>query len=85
MVPRTEGDFKSHMRRRSSILIDMEFPSAGSTRPPSPEPALAQSHPVTTIKEADEDLENRKAAFGSLMKSAKQDVKVPEFDMNAFF
>ena len=64
-------------------MIDMEFPSAGSTRPPSPEPAPA--HPITTVKEADEDLENRKAGFGSLMKSAKQDIQVPDFDMNAFF
>ena len=27
----------------------------------------------------------KKTGLGSLMKSAKQDVNVPEFDMNAFF
>lgn len=31
------------------------------------------------------DLVARKAGIGSLIKSAKQDVKVPEFDMGAFF
>lgn len=31
------------------------------------------------------DLLARKAGMGNLMKSAKQDVKVPDFDMNAFF
>jgi hypothetical protein len=39
------------------------------------------------IKEEADDDERvaRKAGLGSLMKSAKQDVQVPEFDMNAFF
>jgi len=38
--------------------------------------------------EADQDesdLLARQARLGSLMKSAKQDVHIPEFDMNSFF
>jgi hypothetical protein len=37
------------------------------------------------MKEEEADLFARKAGLGSLMKSAKQDVKVPEFDMDSFF
>jgi len=32
-----------------------------------------------------EDLIARKAGLGNLMKTAKQDITIPEFDMNAFF
>jgi len=31
------------------------------------------------------DLIARKAGMGSLMKTAKQDVRVPEFDIDSFF
>lgn len=31
------------------------------------------------------DLAARKIGLGHLMKSAQQDVQVPEFDMNSFF
>jgi hypothetical protein len=31
------------------------------------------------------DLIARKAGLGSLLKTARQDVEVPEFDMNSFF
>jgi hypothetical protein len=39
---------------------------------------------VPTIKEDGNDLFARKAGLGNLMKSAKKDVQVPDFDMNAF-
>ena len=38
-----------------------------------------------TLTNVDGDLVARKAGMGRLLKSAKQDVQVPEFDMNAFF
>ena len=54
-------------------------PTGSPTRDRSPVPATREE-----FKE-EGDLVARKAGIGSLMKSAKQDVKVPEFDMNAFF
>jgi hypothetical protein len=61
----------------------MDIPSLPPTRPASPD-AAPLSVVQDTIKE-ESDLLARKAGLGSLMKSAKQDVKVPEFDMGAFF
>jgi hypothetical protein len=71
-----------HTRHRSSMAIDMDIPSEPPTRRPSPE---RTSHDVQhdVIKE-EGDLLSRKAGLGSLLKSAKQDVKVQEFDMSAF-
>ncbi|KAI0316614.1 WD repeat-containing protein [Amylostereum chailletii] len=75
------------LRRRSSIMIDMDVSTAPPTRKPSPE-----RHALTAVKETEKevvkdenDLFARKAGLGNLMKSAKQDVQVPDFDMNAFF
>ncbi|KAJ8083807.1 regulator of (H+)-ATPase in vacuolar membrane [Marasmius tenuissimus] len=78
-VPRL---FSMH-RRRSSMMIDMEIPSLPPTRRASPErkPTPIPEEPLKN----ESDLFARKAGLGSLMQSAKQDVKVPEFDMNAFF
>jgi len=75
------------IRRQSAILIDMEMSSGPPTRHPSPERQagrLPMDHPEETIKE-EGDLFARKAGMGNLIKSAKQNVQVPEFDMNAFF
>lgn len=79
------------MRRRSSILIDMDIPSAPPTRVGSPdlrapdgEPTPSGDGEVMQQKE-NGDLVARKAGMGRLMKSAKQDVQVPEFSMDAFF
>ncbi|KAF9455073.1 hypothetical protein P691DRAFT_770160 [Macrolepiota fuliginosa MF-IS2] len=80
------------LRRRSSIKIDMDILSLPPTRSASPERvdgnAEKRLSPVVStvpvIKE-ESDLFARKAGLGNLMKSAKQDVQVPEFDMNAFF
>ena len=81
-----------HMRRRSSMVIDMDIPSVPSTEPTSP---IRNAFPTTTIPE--EPLKSpeappvevgeteRQKGLGSLLKSAKQDVTAPEFDMNAFF
>lgn len=72
------------MRRHSSMVIDMDIISLPPTRPRSPErnsqPAPIQEEPI--LEEG--DLFARKAGIGNLMKSAKQDVKVAEFDMSAF-
>ncbi|KAI0721213.1 RAVE protein 1 C terminal-domain-containing protein [Cerioporus squamosus] len=77
------------LRRQSSILIDIDIDSAPPTRRASPSRSPTRgTSPVRGAREElkDEgDLVARKAGIGSLMKSAKQDVKVPEFDMNAFF
>ncbi len=79
------------MRRRSSILIDMDIPSAPPTRVGSPDlrtpdgvPSPPGEGEVMQQKE-NGDLVARKAGMGRLMKSAKQDVQVPEFSMDAFF
>ncbi|KAF8973548.1 WD repeat-containing protein [Flammula alnicola] len=73
------------LRRRSSIMIDMDISSLPPTRKGSPDrvPEL-KPHSIETIQE-ESDLFARQAGLGKLMKSAKHDVKVPEFDMSAFF
>ncbi|KAJ3560471.1 hypothetical protein NP233_g10818 [Leucocoprinus birnbaumii] len=83
-------------RRRSSIMIDMDIlslPSPDSTSPTRDDmsasrKSIEKTSPVVptvpTIKEEENDILSRKAGLGSLMKSAKQDVQVPEFDMSAF-
>jgi hypothetical protein len=77
--------FDRASRRRSSILIDMHIPSL-PTRSTSPSQLAGPMPPVTEEKLKDEgDLTARKLSLGHLMKSAKQDVTVPEFDMNSFF
>lgn len=63
-------------------MIDMEISSEPPTRRASPERTAPKPIPEESFKEG--DLLARKAGMGNLMKSAKQDVKVPEFDMNAF-
>lgn len=88
------------LRRRSSIKIDMDILALSPPRSASPtlddftigsgggkKPTERTSHAVPTvpnIKEEDNDTLSRKAGLGNLMKSAKQDVQVPEFDMSAF-
>lgn len=70
------------LRRRSSILIDMDVESKAL---PGRQSLEFDPHGVTqeTIKE-ESDLAARKAGLGSLIKSAKHDVQVPEFNMDAF-
>ncbi|KDR85351.1 hypothetical protein GALMADRAFT_132054 [Galerina marginata CBS 339.88] len=73
------------LRRNSSILIDMDISSLPPTRKASPDVHVkAKSNTIETIQE-ENDLLARQAGLGNLMKSAKHDVKVPEFDMDAFF
>lgn len=71
------------LRRRSSIMIDMDIASPTSTRKVSPDRSFARVPAQETIKE-ESDLLARKAGLGSLLKSAKQDVQVPEFSMDSF-
>ena len=77
------------MRRQSSIMIDMDITTAPPTRSASPirriPNGLLSSLAGETMKQDEGDLVARKAGMGRLMKSAKQDLNVPEFDMNAFF
>jgi hypothetical protein len=76
-----------HLKRRSSIMIDMDITSEPPTRRASPDRKETKVQPLPPkdeMKEEEGDLFARKAGLGSLMKSAKQDVKVPEFDMNSF-
>ncbi|KAF9229125.1 hypothetical protein BS17DRAFT_4921 [Gyrodon lividus] len=72
------------LRRRSSIIIDMAIGSKISSSKQSPELIIPHDIAHGTIK-GEGDLVARKAGLGSLIKSAKHDVQVPEFDMNAFF
>lgn len=81
-TPRGTPAHSPFSRRRSSILIDMDVESKTLSRRQSPEPTphgVAQE----TIRE-ESDLAARKAGLGSLIKSAKHDVQVPEFNMDAF-
>jgi len=68
-------------------MIDMDLFTAPPTRRPSPEPEEGKSlAPLMneTINE-EGDLIARKAGLGSLMKTAKQDVRVPDFNIDSFF
>jgi len=62
----------------------MDILSLPPTRSGSPDHGASKKPGMDVIKE-ESDLFARKAGLGSLMKTAKQDFKVPEFDMNAFF
>ena len=66
------------------MMIDMDITSLPPTRPASPVRA-PPTIPEETLVKGDGELLARKAGLGSLMKSAKQDVQVPEFDMDSFF
>ena len=72
------------LRRRSSIMIDMDITSLPPTRLGSPNRPADRNRQIETIPE-ESDFLARQAGLGNLMKSAKHDVKVPEFDMSAFF
>lgn len=65
-------------------MIDMDITSLPPTRMGSPNRLADESHKIETIPE-ESDFLARQAGLGNLMKSAKHDVKVPEFDMDAFF
>lgn len=76
------------MRRQSSIMIDMDIPTQPPTRSTSPTLRAPNAAPLAeteVMQQENGDLVARKAGMGRLMKSAKQDVQVPDFDMNAFF
>ncbi|GJJ09914.1 hypothetical protein Clacol_004138 [Clathrus columnatus] len=83
--------FNRHVRRRSSILIDMEIPSVPGTQPSSPGrqpttlPSVIDEEEPEIVQATTKPKPDRQTGIGNLMKTAKQDVSVPEFDMNAFF
>jgi len=62
-------------RHRPSILIDMSVSSP-------PTPALVD-RPSKAVEDS-ADLVARKTGIGNLMRAAKKDVEIPDFDMNAF-
>ena len=64
-------------------MIDMDIATAAPTRKVSPDRSLTNIPEQEPIKE-ESDLLARKAVLGSLLKSAKQDVQVPEFSMDSF-
>ena len=69
--------------RRSSILIDMDLSSV----PPSRRGSFSIKEGIETHTDSvqeENDLIARRAGVGKLIKSAKQDLQVPEFDMSAF-
>jgi len=70
--------------RRSSILIDMDLSSGPPTRRGSFSIKEEVETQHTESVQEENDLIARRAGMGKLIKSAKQDVKVPEFDMSAF-
>lgn len=61
--------------RRRSIIVDMDVPSDPSTRSTSPDPSKTIHG---QIADAGSELK-------TLLKTAKQNVTVPEFNMDAFF
>lgn len=70
--------------RRSSILIDMDLSSFPPTRRGSFSiKEDTETHPTESAQEENE-LIARRAGIGKLIKSAKHDYQVPEFDINAF-
>ncbi|KAG2023063.1 WD repeat-containing protein [Coprinopsis cinerea AmutBmut pab1-1] len=83
-MTRSSFPFETGVNRRGSILIDIDVAALPPTRPETPSRNDDKGETLATAK-PDNDLFARKAGLGSLMKSAKQDVQVPEFDMNAFF
>ncbi|KDQ14428.1 hypothetical protein BOTBODRAFT_159267, partial [Botryobasidium botryosum FD-172 SS1] len=82
----------SHLNRRRSLIIDMDIPSLPpslANTPPLASPALeiapSREPLAVSTPTVDADSVARKTGLGDLMKSAKRDVQVPEFDMDAFF
>ncbi|KAG6818061.1 hypothetical protein H0H87_009216 [Tephrocybe sp. NHM501043] len=80
--------FDRAARRRSTIVIDMAVLSEPPTRAASP---ISPDGVSQTIQEEKQqpvqdqgDLFARKVGLGNLMRSAKQDIQVPEFDMSSF-
>jgi hypothetical protein len=71
--------------RRASILIDMDLSSVPTSRRGSfsIKEGIATQQPPESVQE-ENDLIARRAGIGKLIKSAKQDLQVPEFDMSAF-
>lgn len=63
------------------MLIDMDL---GALLPTAPE-TTSSTDTTEGAHSSQGDLKAKKAGLGSLMKAAKQNVEVPEFDMSSFF
>ncbi|KAH7334362.1 RAVE protein 1 C terminal-domain-containing protein [Rhizoctonia solani] len=83
---------RNHTRRKS-LIMDMDISALPPTRTVSPVPEVPTPAPPeaeTPKKEVPQEVKDndtiqpRKTGIGSLMEAAKQEVKVPEFDMGAF-
>ncbi|KAG6836376.1 hypothetical protein H0H93_008676 [Arthromyces matolae] len=77
--------FDRSARRRSTIMIDMPIASSPPSRPASPRIPPVIPEEQAEVSQPRENLFAAKLGIGNLMKTAKQDLEVPEFDMNAFF
>lgn len=64
------------LNRRKSMIVDMDVPSDPSTRAATPD---------TTNSPVNNNGVGKASEFKSLLKTAKQDVTVPEFNMDSFF
>lgn len=72
--------------RGPSLVIDMDIPSLPTTRPSSPPPLTTTVPKFTPVADPeDSEMQAQRTGLGSLMKNAKKDVKIAEFDMSAFF
>jgi len=74
--------------RVPSLVIDMDIPSLPTTRPSSPPPlttTVPKFTPHDVADREDSEMQAQRTGLGSLMKNAKKDVKIAEFDMSAFF
>ncbi|KAG8746797.1 regulator of (H+)-ATPase in vacuolar membrane [Ceratobasidium sp. 428] len=80
--------------RRQSLIMDMDISALPPTRTVSPvlevsprieePPKPVETPKVDTPKVEENVVVPKKTGLGSLMQTAKQEVKVPEFDMGAF-
>ncbi|KZV81002.1 hypothetical protein EXIGLDRAFT_780266 [Exidia glandulosa HHB12029] len=91
VTPARGSVFAIHPRRMASLSIDMDIPTLPPTRAATPIPEAQESGRSTPAPaepppppQAPENAA-RQAGLGNLMKTAKQDVAVPEFNMDAFF
>jgi len=58
---------------------------SGSSVRPAALPVARESAETEEIDMAKADVQAKRTGLGNLMQSAKKDVKVAEFDINAFF
>jgi hypothetical protein len=77
---RRRSEMATLMQRQPSMFIDMDVPSATPTRPASP----IEDTPSQKANSNGPEAPVVKTGLGNLIKAAKHDVAVPEFDMDSF-